>query len=334
MKALVLYGPGDLRLVDAEDPIPEGDWVRIRVHRVGICGTDKAFYKGSYKPFKLPIIPGHEIAGAVDMVGENVSRDLIGHRVTTEINVNCGRCWYCRHGMPTHCPYRETIGISRDGGMAEYVLTRKDLLHIVDDLDFKEIAFIEPLAAVVEASLMHPIKPLQRIAVLGIGTIGLLSIGYLRLFNPEYIVAVSRPGSPKARYAYMMGADEVLDYEGALEYARRHTPEGQGYDIVVEATGNPKGLDMAVNLARPRGVVLAKSTHGAPVSFNYTLTVVKEVQISTSRCGPFEEAIHILRRKLIPVDKLVTAEYSLEEGVEAFKRSFDRDMVKVHLVVR
>ncbi len=332
MKALVLHGPRDLKLEDVEDPLPPRGWVRIRVKRVGICGTDKAFYKGTYKLFKKPLIPGHEIAGVIDMVGEGVSEELVGHRATTEINVYCGRCWYCRHGMPTHCPYRETIGISRDGGMAEYVITRNDLVHIVDDLEFREIAFIEPLAAVVEAVEMHPVKPMSKIAVLGIGAIGLLSIAYLKLYNPEAIIAVSRPGSPKARYAYMMGADEVLDYKSALEYMKKNTPEGQGFDYVVEATGHPSGLDMAIRLVRPRGVVYAKSTHGSPVSFNYTLAVVKEVQISTSRCGPFEKAIHLLRRKLIPVGKLVTAEYGIDHGVEAFEKSFERDMVKIHIL--
>ena len=332
MKALVLYGPRDLRLEEVEDPVPSGEWVRIRVKRVGICGTDKAFYKGTYKPLKLPIIPGHEISGVVDMVGEEAPRELLGHRVTTEINVNCRKCWYCRHGMPTHCPYRETIGISRDGGMAEYVLTRADLVHVVDDLDDKTAAFIEPLAAVVEMTEMHPVKPFSNIAVLGIGPIGLLAIAYLKLYNPEKLIAVSRPGSPKARYAYMMGADEVLSVDEGLEYAAKNTPEGQGFDYVVEATGSPAGLDTAIKLARPRGIVLAKSTHGAPVSFNYTLAVVKEVQISTSRCGPFEKAINLLRRKLVHVDKLVTAEYSIDRGVEAFEKSFDRSMVKVQII--
>ncbi len=332
MLAVVKEGPGaGFALRDVPRPRPLPGTVIVRVKAVGICGTDIPIFDG-IRPVPYPLIPGHEIAGVVDVVGEGVSKDLIGRRVTTEINIYCGKCWYCRHGMTTHCPYRETIGITRDGGMAEYVLTRADLIHVVDDLDYTEIAFIEPLAAVIEATEMYPVKPLSRIAVLGIGTIGLLAIAYLKLHNPYEIVAVSRPGSPKAKYAELMGADQVLDLDSVREYVKKNTPEGQGFDVVVEATGSPKGLDLAIELVRPRGVVLAKSTHGSPVSFNYTLAVVKEVQISTSRCGPFEKAINVLRRKLIDVKKLVTAEYRLEKGVEAFKKSFERDMVKVHLI--
>ncbi len=331
MKALVLYGPSDLRLEEIDDPMPPRNWIRICVERVGICGTDKAFYKGSYKPLKTPIIPGHEISGIVDEVGEGVNKDLIGRRVTTEINVYCGKCWYCINGMPTHCPYRNTIGISIDGGMAEYVLTRYDLAHVVDDLSPLEAAFVEPLAAVVEMIEMYPVPVNANVAVIGIGTIGLLSLRLIKTFNPRLLVAVSRPNSPKIDYAKRSGADYVVSFNEALEIMRSETPEGIGFDYVVEATGSPKGLGMAVELVRPRGVIAAKSTHGASVSFNYTMLVVKEVKIVGSRCGPFEKAIKLLRTKQVKVSDLVTSTYSLDEGIEAFIKSFDRKEVKVHI---
>lgn len=331
MKALVLHGPHDLRLEEVDDPLPPENWIRIRVERVGICGTDKAFYKGSYKPPKIPIIPGHEISGVVDEVGRGVDRDLVGRRVTTEINLYCGKCWYCINDMPTHCPHRKTIGISIDGGMAEYVLTRSDLIHVVDDLSSIEAAFIEPLAAVVEMIEMHPIPENANVAVIGIGTIGLLAIRLIKTFKPKLLVAVSRPDSPKIYYARISGADYIVSLNEALEIMYSETPEGMGFDYVVEATGSPKGLDIAVQLVRPRGIIAAKSTHGAPVSFNYTLLVVKEAKIVGSRCGPFKKAIELLRTKKIRVEDLVTSTYSLDNGVEAFIKSFDRGEVKIHI---
>ena len=332
MKALVLYGAWDLRLEEVSNPVPSGEWVRIRVRRVGICGTDKAFYRGSYKLYRKPLIPGHEIAGVVDRVGDRAPEELLGKRVTTEINVYCRRCWYCRHGMPSHCPYRETIGISINGGMAEYVLTRYDLVHVTEELSWAETAFVEPLASIVEMIEMAPVKPLMNIAVIGIGTIGLLAIQVLKLYNPGLLVAIARPGSPKADLAKRLGADHVLTYSEAQEIARKETPEGQGFDYIVEATGSSQGLEMAVNLVRPRGVVAAKTTHGAPVSFNYTLMVVKEARIIGSRCGPFDKAIRLLRKKVVQVEPLITSTYKLEDGVEAFKKSFRRDQVKIHLI--
>ncbi|MCE4606321.1 MAG: alcohol dehydrogenase catalytic domain-containing protein [Desulfurococcales archaeon] len=331
MKALMLYSPGDLRLVELGDPEPRGEWVRIKVERVGICGTDKAFYMGSYKLLKQPLIPGHEIAGRIDMVGEQVSRDLIGRRVTTEINIHCRKCWYCHHGMPTHCPHRETIGITRDGGMAEYVLTRSDLIHLADDLDPGLLALVEPLAAVIEMNEMEEIPREANIAVLGLGTIGLLSIAYLKTFNPRLLIGVARKDTPKSGLALSLGARKVVSFNEAVQVSLAETPEGQGFDYVVEATGTPQGLDMALDLVRPRGVVAGKSTHGSPVTFDYTKLIVKEARLIGSRCGPFDKALSFVRKYGSDLSRLITRVYPLESGVEAFEASFDRKSVKIQL---
>lgn len=328
MRALVLYGPGNLRLENVPEPEPESGWVKIRVRRVGICGTDKALYKGTYPPRKLPLIPGHEIAGEIIDVGSEDLEGLIGKRVTTEINVNCGKCWFCRHGMPTHCSQRETLGISLDGGMAEYVVTRADLLHPIDGLSWEEGALVEPLSAVVEMLEMQPITPSANAAVLGIGTIGLLAAQLLSLTTPN-VIAVAREDSPKRRIAEKFV--EVLTFDEALRYMEEKTPDGAGFDYVVEATGSPGGLGMALKLVRPRGVIAAKSTHGSPVTFDYTSMIVKEVRLVGSRCGPFEKAIDLIRSKMVDVESLVTSVHSLKDGVKAFERSFDRKEIKVQL---
>ncbi len=332
MKALVLHGKHDLRLEEVPEPATPPGWVKLRVKEVGICGTDKAFFEGTYTPPKLPLIPGHEIVGEIVEVGEGVDRSLIGELVTSEINISCGKCWFCRNGMPTHCPHRKTLGISIDGGMAEYVITRADVIHSVKGLSLEEGAFVEPLAAVLEALVMEPLMPGSKVAVLGIGTIGLLALQVARLTGPELLVAISRPSSPKASIAKKLGAHDVLTFEEAIDVMKRETPEGLGFDYVFEATGSRKGLNMALKLVRPRGVIAAKSTHGAPVTFDYTSLVVKEVRLIGSRCGPFKPAIRLLREGLVKVKPLVTSKAPLEKGVEAFQKAFRRDEVKVHLI--
>lgn len=333
MKALVLYGPNDLKLEEVEAPSPGPGEVLVRVKRVGICGTDKAFFKGTYRPGKLPIIPGHEVFGEIVEVGEGVDGGYIGRPVTSEINFYCGKCSYCREGLRTHCPYRKVLGITVDGGMAEYMITRADLVHDVSGLSPVEAAFVEPLAAVIEMLEMHPVRDGDTVAVIGSGTVGLLSMRVLRaIARPSLLVAIAREGSPKLRYVRASGVDDIVDEKRAIEYARAVTKEGQGFDYVVEASGDPGALELAVELVRPRGVIAAKSTHGAPTSFNLTKLVVKEARIVGSRCGPFDKAIDLLRRKLVKVEDLVTSEEPLERGVEAFRKSFERDQVKVHII--
>ena len=331
MRAVVLHSAKDVKVEEVPEPRPPPGWVRLKIEEVGICGTDKAFYKGTYKPLKIPLIPGHEVSGIVDDIGEGVPKDVIGSRVTSEINISCGKCWFCKHGLRTHCPFREVLGISRDGGMAKYMITPYENIHVINDLSPEEGAFVEPLAAVIEMIYMQPPEPDSMVAILGAGTIGLLSLQVLRLLMPKSIVVITRPNSPKASIARELGADEVLDTNTVFEYVREATPEGQGFDYVVEATGSPEGLDLAVRITRPRGVIAAKSTHGAKVSFDYTLSVVKELKIISSRCGPFKPAIRLIRNGLINVRKLLTLKYPLEKAVEAFERSFRRDVIKIHL---
>jgi len=327
MRAALLRSVGEIELAEVPDPIPPAGWVRLNVRRVGICGTDKAMYLGKYPPRKLPLIPGHEIYGVVDGVGDG-AEEWRGRRVTTEINVACGRCWYCKHGMRSHCPDRKALGISIDGGMAEHVITPAENLHAVDELTDVQAAFVEPLAAVVEMLKQAPPEG-ENFLVLGAGTIGLLSAQLLSAQGK--VVVVARGDSPKAEIVESMGL-RFLPLEDLRRYVESNTPEGQGFDYVIEATGSPEGLLMAIRSVRPRGTIAAKSTHGLPVKIDYTSLVVREVKLIGSRCGPFEEAIKLMKEGRIRVEELLTSERSLGQVKEAFELSLRRDQVKVHVL--
>ncbi|MEM0482241.1 MAG: alcohol dehydrogenase catalytic domain-containing protein [Nitrososphaerota archaeon] len=330
-----LYSPRDLRVEEAPEPKLGRGEVLIRVERAGICGTDKALYKGTYRPRKLPLILGHEVTGTVVEAGggSEEARALIGSRVVTEINLNCGNCWYCRNGLPTHCPYRETIGISIDGGFAEYVKSRVDIVHVVDDLTPTQAAFIEPLAAVVEMLELAPPPRSSNIAVIGVGTIGLLAIRLIsETCEPRLLVAVTEAESPKKGIAREMGAHHTFSANELSDEIKTLTPEGLGFDYVVEASGTIQGFREAVEIVRPRGIIALKSTHGIPATIDLTKLVVDEVTVAGSRCGPFEKAIDIMRRRLVPVERLVTSEYPLERGPEAMEKSLDKGEVKIHLI--
>ncbi|RLI09808.1 alcohol dehydrogenase [Candidatus Bathyarchaeota archaeon] len=331
MLAVLLRGPREVAVEEVPDPEPPPGWVKLAVRAVGICGTDKAMYTGAYRPPRLPLIPGHEVAGTVDEVGEGISPDLIGKLVVPEINITCGRCWFCTHGLREHCLNRRAIGISADGGMAEYLVVPAENIHLAEGLSPSEAAFAEPLAAVLKMLVLEPPRPGCSVAVLGIGTLGLLAIQIIRRCAPDLLVAIARPGSPKARLARSLGADEVLTPDEAEELVKNSLP-GKGFDYVVEATGSTSGLDLAIKLARPRGVVAVKSTHGRPTTINATLVAVKELRIVGSRCGPFEPALRLLREGAVRVRELVTATYRLEEAREAFEASLRREHVKVQVV--
>ena len=328
MRALVLHSPKDLRLEEIDDVGPGRNWVKIAVERVGICGTDKALYSGEYSPRKLPIVLGHEIAGEVVEVGDGLSEELIGRKVTTEINVSCNECWFCRSGMREHCLRRETIGMSLNGGMADCMVTRADLIHDISGLSPQKGAFVEPLAAVLKPFTMKPPEIGSNIAVIGVGTVGLLSVQVARIYEPNFLVAIYRRESRKVKLAERFSAIP-LKFEEAVEFKKGLSKAG--FDLVIEATGSSDGLEIALSLVRARGTIFAKSTHGRKTCFDYTKAVVNEISILGSRCGPFDEAINLLRREKIVVDDLITSVYPLERGVEAFMRSFEQDQIKVQI---
>lgn len=317
MLAAVLYGPYDIRLEKRTIPKPPNGWALVKTIAVGICGTDKAFYTGSYRPPKLPLIPGHEVVGIV-VEGPH---DLVGHVVVSEINFSCGQCKYCRDGLYTHCPHRRTLGISFDGGMAEYFVAPITALHIVDGLDPLIATQVEPLAALINMLRLTQIEPGASVAILGSGNLAILALQLLKVYGFEPTLIV-RKDSPKVEYLERLGAK----YVNVDEVVK----EKQMFDVVIEATGSPTGLELAVKLVKPRGKILAKSTHGRPCTIDITTLVVKEASIIGSRCGrwdDFELAVKLLRSG--KVKPIITSVYTLHQIQEAFKKALQRDQVKV-----
>ena len=203
MKALRLYKAFDLRFEEVEDPRPPEGWALIKTIAVGVCGTDKAFYTGSYPLFKSPLIPGHEVVGVV------VSRGpLEGSIVVSEINFPCGKCYYCRMGLYTHCPYKKTLGIDFDGGFAEYFTAPIQALHNVDGIDPVVATEVEPLAAVLNAFEQYPPTPMSKVAVIGTGNIAYLATQVLISMGLQPIV-IARRGSPKVAHFKKLNVDVV-----------------------------------------------------------------------------------------------------------------------------
>jgi L-iditol 2-dehydrogenase len=322
LKAVVFDGSLSLKEVPRPGRVGEA---LVRVERAGICGTDTAIALGKYK-VRGPLVLGHEIVGTVAEAPEGRGKDLLGRRVVTEINVACGHCYFCGKRMNTHCANVQTLGISRDGGFAEFVSTPVDNLHeIPDDVSDEQAVFVEPLAAAIELTKMGPVNPESSCLVLGTGRLGLLIVQVLGLTGPSLLVAIGRPGK-KLMLAKDYGADHALPM-GREEDALALTG-GHGFENVVEVTGASEGIGKALELVAPRGTVHVKSTHGLPAEVDLTRAVVREVRIQGSRCGPFPEAIDLLRSHKVRVDEMVTHRFGLDSYEDAFEAAVSRAAVK------
>jgi len=319
---------GALACRDVPRPRAKG-WVTLEVRKAGICGTDLAIASRQLRT-NVPLVLGHEIFGAVAGAPEG-HRNLLGKRAVTEINVACGRCAYCRMGLNTHCARVETLGISRNGGFAEYVATPVKNVHLVpDSIGDEEALFVEPLAASVQLTELSPPVPGSTWAVVGTGRMGLLVLQVLKLHNPRILVAIGHEGE-KLEMAHRLGVTVFTsgDVARALELTG-----GVKFDNVVEATGVPEGLSLAMELVRPRGTIHLKSTHGLPVQFDATKVAVDELRIQGSRCGPFDEAIALLRRHRVRVGEMVTHRFPLEKCKEAFGAAPSKSAIKVIFEIR
>lgn len=324
LKAFRLHGPLEGRVEVVEDPTPPPGWALVKVLAVGICGTDKAFYTGTYPLFKKPLVPGHEVSGVVVSGG-----DLEGVPVVSEINFPCWRCEYCKRGLYTHCPRRKTLGIDFDGGFAEYFIAPLEALHPVNGLDPVVATQVEPLAAVLNALSQYPLSPLDKVAIIGTGNLAHLFTQVLVEHGITPVV-VYKQGSIKVRYFKGLNVELVEESELG-EYIKHHTPEGQGFDVVVEATGGVEGLNLAINITRPRGVVHVKSTPGSLFQVDVTKAVVKELRIIGTRCGTFVEfkkAIEVLRK--LAVKPVITSIFTgIESTPKAFEKALSREEIKV-----
>ncbi len=313
MKALV-YRDGRLKLVtDAPVPVRGDDEVLIKVSCAGICNTDLEITKG-YMDFHG--ILGHEFTGTVK---ESSDSGLIGRRVVGEINIYCGKCSFCMNNEHTHCPERTVLGIkNREGVFAEYVSLPLSNLHLLPDgVTDQEAVFIEPLAAAFQILRQVKVKPEDRVCLLGDGKLGLLIGQVIALTGCRLTVA----GKHEEKLSIMssMGISTV----NLSDFKERD------FDYVIDSTGSSSGLMTAVEIVKPLGKIILKTTVADEAQLNINQIVIKEITLIGSRCGPFEEAIDALESKKVDVMPLVSRVFSLDDGLSAFEYAMEKNVLKV-----
>jgi threonine dehydrogenase-like Zn-dependent dehydrogenase len=304
VRALVIDRPRAIAHREVPFTPREGDCT-IRVLRAGICGTDLQLLEG-YAEFTG--IPGHEFVGLVEAVARDADTHWRGTRVVGEINVGCGACAQCRAGVEAHCASRSVLGIrGRDGAFAEYVSLPSAKLHAIPDSLADDVAvFVEPTAAACRILEQVQLTDRSQVAVLGDGRMGLLAAQVVKTVTPHVIVF--------GRHDRKLAVARSL----GLAAERADGATSSGFDVVVDVTGRPEGLQRAIDLARPRGSVVMKTTSHGAAPFTAWPAVVNEVTLVGSRCGPFVPAIALLASGAVRVDSLVSAVLPLDDHAQAF----------------
>jgi L-iditol 2-dehydrogenase len=298
MMAAVLYGKENLRVEQVAVPEIGKDDILVRVRAALTCGTDvKVFCRGYHARMIVPpALFGHELAGEVVQVGENVRKFKVGQRVVAANSAPCGECFFCKKNLENLC---EDL-LFNNGAYAEYIripgrIVEKNTYEIPPHIDFKEAALIEPLACVLRGLDETGVRPGDTVAVIGAGPIGVMFVRLAKVYGARVIAFGRRQG--QLDRAAAMGADEVLSTAevDAVKAAREWTG-GRGVDIAIEAVGKPETWEEAPRMVRKGGTV--NFFGGCPadtkVSLDTSLLHYSEITCKAS----FHHTPHHIRRAL------------------------------------
>lgn len=323
MKAMRLESIGNLVVREIEKPVPGPDDLLVRVEACGICGTDRHLLHGEF-PSTPPVTLGHEFCGIVEAMGEDVKGFRLGARITGDPNIACGRCPQCHAGRVNLCRNLKAIGISRDGGFADYVVVpQKQAFEIPLDLPATHGAFCEPLACCIHGVDLAGLKTGSSAIVLGGGVIGLLTLQLARLAGATRILLVTR-SAEKRRLAESLGATTTVD-PGDGDLIARITAENGllpgGADVVFECAGVAETMQQAPRLARRGGtaVILGVMPQGATIEIEPFDLLFREVALISSFVNPFTHAraADLIASGRVRVEPLISRRIGLEEAPEA-----------------
>ena len=324
---------GHLKAVDKPQPRLRPGWALVRVRLAGICNTDIEILRG-YHAFRG--VPGHEFVGEVAEVAgvsSTVGNRWRGKRVAGQINVACAAyghkplCEFCRRGLKTHCARRSVLGIVKhDGAFAEYLALPLENLHLVPaNVSDEKAVFTEPLAAACEILQQIPIREFRKAAVLGDGKLAQLIGRVLQTTGSKVVLYGKHDAKLRLAQRARIATRKV---HGDASDAKRVTEK---CSLVVEATGSASGLILAQHMTEPRGTLLLKSTFHGAAQVEMWPIVVKEITVVGSRCGPFDQAIALLKSGKIDPTPLISRTFALKDAAKAILYAQQPRVMKVLL---
>jgi L-iditol 2-dehydrogenase len=353
--AALLYGQEDLRLEQVDDPTPAAGEVVLRVGAATTCGTDlKVWRRGGHaKMLKPPTLFGHEAAGEIVSIGQDVSGWRLGDRVVANNSAPCMSCFFCHKQEYSLCPNLTF----NNGTFAEYLripapIVRHNLLPIAADLPYELAAMTEPLACVLHGAARSHVQQGDRVVVIGDGAIGLMFVAALASGLGDWTGQPEAPGAPpfaevilfggndrRLQVGEKLGAAQTFNYKQIDDVPGlvRQLTEGWGADVVIEATGVPAVWELAIACARPGATV--NLFGGCPRDTNiqvnteqlhYSELTLKGVFHNTPRF--VRSALALLTSRALPLELLLSGQQPLTQLAEVFAAMKQRQVIKVAMV--
>jgi len=321
MKALSLAAPKEWRQIDIEPPVRPGPGeALVRVHRVGICGTDISAYLGKMPLFIYPRIPGHELGVEVLEVGPDVMNVRSGDRCSVEPYINDPTSYASRRGRPNCCERLQVLGVHRDGGLRPQFIVPARKLHVSTKLDFEQLALVETLAIGCHAVNRAALGADETCLIIGAGPIGLSVLEFVKLAGVK-VVVLDLIESRLEFCRRAMGVQDTLQPSDKLEARLRELTDGHLPDVVIDATGSAKSMSQAFGYIAPGGRLIFVGLTGDEVAFRHPTFHKPEGTMLCSRNAMPEDfalIIGLIESGRLDTRPWITHRARFEELVEVF----------------
>lgn len=344
MKAIVIYGPGDIRCVETGKPVAGPGDVLTKVQYCGICGTDLSILSGDMTlirdgRIKYPVRIGHEWSGIVEEVGDEVVGIKPGDKVIGDNFVSCGECPNCKKGDFFHCGNCRAVGTVNcwDGAFAEYMLMPARHVHVLpDNIDLDEAALVEPSTIAYNGLLQGDIDAGSSVLITGTGPIGLAAVTLSKILGAYKVIVAGRKDG-KLSVGTRIGADAVINVmKENLEDAVMRETDGKGADLVLETSGSIDCIIRSLSVVRSKGVVSLVGFYEKDLNgVNIDDIVMRGIYIKGLRGheGVINRVIEMLASSRLDLKPLITHRFSFDQAVDAFKTAHEKNETKIKMLV-
>ncbi len=335
MRASTFLGDHTFEVREVPIPTPGPGVVLIRNAFCGVCGTDVHIFHGEPGSAEVhpPVVLGHEYSGIVEAVGEGVSALKPGDHVTVDPNIYCGQCEYCRNGKKQLCEHMEAIGVTRDGGFAEYSLVPASQAFLLEPrLPLEFGAMAEPVACCIHGIDRAQIDPGDTVCIVGGGAIGLIMVQLAKLSGAAKLI-LSEPNALRREAGLKLGADLALDPTAPDAPEQFAAFAGTGADVVIECAGNNQAVKSAFGYAKKGATLVLFSVPKVDAQFPVPLFDVykKELTIKGSFVNPdtHARAVALLNAGLLDFGPIITHRFALDQLPEAIAMQMSSESIKV-----
>jgi len=323
MRAVRIIEKGKTEVIDIEKPVLQSGCVLLKTVYAGFCGSDLNTFKGLNPLVKLPIIPGHEIGAVIEAVADDVPSEIKpGMNATVVPYTNCGNCAACLNKRTNACEFNQTLGVQRDGAMAEYFLAHWNKVLVNEKITVRDFALVEPLSVGFHAVDRARITDNDTVLVFGCGMVGLGAVIRASIRGAK-VIAVDIDDE-KLDLAKQLGACYPINSANENLHDRIWELTGnRGADVIIEAVGRPETYKASVSEISFTGRIVYIGYAKEKISFDTQYIVKKELDILGSRnaeISDFKAVMEYMKKGICPVEKLITAEYPPENAQIALER--------------